>query len=136
MGGVRFRVCLAPLIACVLCDASIAMVGVDLTAGRAAQLVFGAQIIAVSVATAVLSLAALTRRRSLSMRVVAVAITVAAVAATPIPVAWDDGCNGHWGTTYAATAPYVLVTQPEDTRLAFGGMMTLMACVPGPPRTG
>jgi hypothetical protein len=135
MGGVRFRVCLVPLIACVLCDASIAMIGVDLTAGRAAQLVLGAQIIAVSVATAVLSLAALTRRRSLSMRVVAMAITVAAVAATPIPVAWDDGCNSHTGTTYVATAPYVLVTQPEETRLAFGGIMTLMACVPGPPRT-
>jgi hypothetical protein len=136
MSGVRFRVCLAPLIACVLCDASIAMVGVDLTAGRAAQLVVGAQIIAVSVVTAVLSLAAFTRRRSLSMAVVAVAITVAAVAATPIPVAWDDGCNSHTGTTYAATAPYILVAQPEDTRLAFGGMMTLMACVPHPPRIG
>ena len=128
--------CLAPLIACVLCDASIAMVGVDLTSGRAAQLVFGAQIIAVSVVTAVLSLAALTRRRSLSMGAVAVAITVAAVAATPIPVTWDDGCNGHWGTTYAATAPYVLFTEPEDTRLSFGGVMTLMECIPRPPRTG
>ncbi len=136
MSGVRFRVCLAPLIACLLCDASIAMVAVDLTAGRAAQLVLGAQLIAVSVTTAVLSLAALTRRRSLSMGVGVVAITVAAVAATPIPVTWDDGCNGHWGTTYVATAPYVLFTQPEDTRLSFGGAMTLMECIPAPPRTG
>ena len=136
MSSIRFRVYIAPLIAFVLCDAALVTVGVDLTAGRAAQLVLGAQFIAVSVATAVLSLAALTRRRSLRMGVVAMAFTVAAVAATPIPVTWNDGCNGHWGTTYAATAPYVLFTQPEDTRLAFGGAMTLMACVPSPARTG
>jgi hypothetical protein len=70
----------------------------------------------------------LMRRDVATAGIASMAVTAAAIAAIPVPVTWSDGCNTHRTTAYAVAAPYLLFERPKDTRLAFGGTVTLMAC--------
>jgi hypothetical protein len=124
----RLRWWIIPAIACVFGDLSLLIVALEELPRHAAQLLLGAQIIAVSVGVAVLLLAALVRGHFATAGIASMAVTAGAVAATPVPVTWSDGCNTHQAATYVAAVPYLLVERPTDTRLAFGGTMTLMAC--------
>jgi hypothetical protein len=119
------RLCwwIIPAIACVLCDLSLVIVALDESPRRAAQLLLGSQVIAVSVAAAVVLLAALIRRRIATAGIASMAVTAAAIAAIAVPVTRSDGCNTHQGTTYAAAVPYLLFERPMGTRLAYGGSM-------------
>ena len=128
LASVPFRVWAWPVAALVLCDALLVLTAIDLRGERAVQSIFGAQAIAVLTAAAVLLLARMTNRRPLTVGWAATAAGVAAVAAAPIPVEWNADCNTQFGMTYAATAPYVWLVRPTDTRLVFGGARTLEDC--------
>ncbi len=58
----------------------------------------------------------------------AVAAAAALAAATPVHVAWDDGCNDHDARLPLIAAPYVLLATPESPYLAYVHDSTLVHC--------
>ena len=82
-------------VACALCDVLLVGTALELPGRHAAELVVGAQIIAIVVVATVLALVSLVRWRRPRAALGAIAVTVAAVAAAPVPMRWSDGCNGH-----------------------------------------
>jgi hypothetical protein len=119
-----------PALASALCAALLVDLVVGTRVTRAAKLVLVALLLAGITIVVVLALTKGVLRRDVSGGLVAVAVTLGALIATPIPIEWSDSCNSHSGTTYAATAPYVLLARPEDSRLVLKGAQTLIACEP------
>jgi hypothetical protein len=69
-----------------------------------------------------------TRPRHWTWPPFAVALAVALRAATPIRVAYNDGCNDHWGVSPAVAAPFVALTRPQAAFASYNDIVTLMAC--------
>ena len=113
----------------VLWLALVAAVGFDQTVDHAWKAILGATVLLFSICG--VTYVVLASKRALG-RPRSTALVVAAAAgfllSTPVPLEWDDGCNRETGTTYAVTAPYILVARPADTKAAFGGTRTLKAC--------
>jgi hypothetical protein len=124
----RARTWIIPALAWVTCDllvlAALAWVGWDL----APRMLVVGQVLAVATAAIVfIGGRVLVARASVGV-LAAVAVTAAAVAACPVPIRGSDGCNTYDATTHAALVPYVLAAQPKRTRLAYGGVQTLIGC--------
>jgi hypothetical protein len=61
-----------------------------------------------------------------------IAATVGLLAATPVDVAWDDGCNDHGGRAAVVVAPVIEHRRPAAASLAYEDESTLVACVNEP----
>ena len=126
----RVWVWIVPVIAWAVCNTKLVALVTTIGLEReSVRLIIGAQVVA---ALAMLAVFAIARRGTPA--VYAVALTAGALVAIPVPVEYSsDGCNDTTGFSYAVTAPYIELVEPEHTRVVFNGVQTLMLCVV--PRT-
>lgn len=65
-----------------------------------------------------------------SSSLVAIGAAIALLAAAPVGVQWNDGCNSHDGRVPLLAAPVAGLVKPENARLSYDEIVTLMACLP------
>lgn len=71
-----------------------------------------------------------------ALPVLSLGVVIGAVALLPVERSWNDGCNDQYAVVPLVVAPYIDREKPDDVRLSYDGIGTLVGCGAQPAPVG